>query len=216
VVKATSRWAAGAFCIASLAALQPLYGNLIINPNFSAGNSGFASTYTLSSSLVPENTYTVGSNPINHHAGGSSFGDHTTGTGLMLIVNGNTTPELTVWQQTVNVSTGTSYSLSAWAASWGNDGTQHDPSPAILQFTINGEIVGVLGPAAADGVWTKLSTTWTSGPATTAIIRIVDLNTAQVGNDFAVDDLHFAVVPEPLTGAPLWLAATSLILRRRP
>ena len=51
--------------------------------------------------------YTVGVNPHNFNPNGSSFGDHTTGTGNMFIANGSTSANTVVWQETVNVSSDT-------------------------------------------------------------------------------------------------------------
>jgi len=40
---------------------------------------------------------------------------------------------------------------------------------------------------------------WNSGSSNSALLRISDSQTAAGGNDFAIDDLHFAAVPEPST-----------------
>ena len=62
--------------------------NLLTNGDFSAGNTGFTSQYTYSpGNLLHEGTYTVDNNPHNDSIYGASFGDHTTGKGLMLIAN---------------------------------------------------------------------------------------------------------------------------------
>lgn len=40
--------------------------------------------------LVPEGNYMIGTNPRNYHSNFKQCGDHTTGTGNMMVVNGNT------------------------------------------------------------------------------------------------------------------------------
>lgn len=171
---------------------RPGWPNLIVNGDFSQGNTGFVSGYTNSTDLGPEGTFTVGTNPANYHAAGvASFGDHTTGTGLMLIANGAVTPNVTVWQETVSVQPGTSYHFTGWAREWG--GTSTDPSPAVLHVEINAQAAGADYHVPATVLqWSQFSFTWNSGAATTATIRIVDLNTVANGNDFVLDDLSFA------------------------
>jgi hypothetical protein len=144
--------------------------------------------------------------------------DHTnnaTGARNFLMVNGSTTTitdpssglvrQKIIWQQTVTVMPGTDYYFSAWAMNLNSS------SPAKLQFEVNGVLVGSVAdlttapkPANESEVnlsnWVRFysTPTWNSGTATTAIIRIRNLNTAAGGNDFALDDVSFgtlAVVP---------------------
>jgi hypothetical protein len=79
-------------------------GSFVVNGDFSAGNSGFTTNYVNSSSLLPPETYAVGANPNAFNSAWPTMGDHTTGTGLMMIVNGATTGDQTVWSETVAVT----------------------------------------------------------------------------------------------------------------
>src|SRR5215831_13312357 len=54
--------------------------NLVVNGDFSLGNTGFTSGYVFTSDTTPEGTYCVDTNPHNCHPGGASYGDHTSGT----------------------------------------------------------------------------------------------------------------------------------------
>ncbi len=63
--------------------------NLIVNGDFSQGNTGFLSNYTLSTSGNQEGTYTVAGNPASWDPGFSNCTDHTGGNGNMLLVNGS-------------------------------------------------------------------------------------------------------------------------------
>src|SRR5262249_48965933 len=74
------------------ASIQP---NLTANGNFTLGNTGFQSDYTFSSTSTAEGRYTVTTNPRLFHPGGASYGDHTTGTGPMLVVNSAVSPNQT-------------------------------------------------------------------------------------------------------------------------
>ena len=167
--------------------INGITNNLIINGNFSAGNTGFTSAYTYTTNLWPEATYCVGTNPQTFHSNFSPCGDHTTGNGNMMIVNAAGTPNVVVWQQTVPVVPGANYVFSCWLTS------VHASSPAQLQFFVNGVQIGpVFGASATTCQWNMFFNTWFSGTATSAVISIRNQNTSLSGNDFAIDDLYFA------------------------
>jgi hypothetical protein len=82
--------------------------NLVANGNFSAGNDGsFYSDYqykTEAQKLYDPFVYGVGDNPFDYHSSWASFGDHTSGTGMMMIVNAsNTDPTKVVWGQDITI-----------------------------------------------------------------------------------------------------------------
>ncbi|MCX6256555.1 MAG: hypothetical protein NTW49_01420 [Bacteroidia bacterium] len=161
---------------------------LIVNGDFSAGNTGFYSGYIYQTNLFPEGTYYVGSNPQTYHPNFSPCGDHTTGTGNMMIVNGAGTPNTVVWREVISVTANTSYAFSAWACNVSNVLS----ALAILQFSINGNLLGSpFTTLATDCDWTQFYATWNSGANTTATIAIINQNTAAGGNDFALDDISF-------------------------
>ena len=167
-------------------------GDLVANGNFSAGNTGFTSTYTQGTGgtyglLSFEGTYAVANSPSAVHNNFASYGDHTTGNGAMLVVNGASVPGQAVWCQTVAVAPNTNYAFSAWLSS------AVTQSPAQLLFTVNGAPVGnpLLAPAAT-GQWVNFYTIWNSGASTSANICITNQNTSVSGNDFALDDISFA------------------------
>jgi hypothetical protein len=142
--------------------------------------------------LSVEGTYGINTNPRNLHSNFSVFGDHTSGTGNMLVVNGAATANVTVWTQNITVTPNTNYVFSAWATS------VYATNPAILQFSINGSPLGGtinISSSLANGVWQYFTTTWNSGSLSGAVpIALVNQNTATNGNDFAVDDIVFAPV----------------------
>jgi gliding motility-associated-like protein len=163
--------------------------NLIVNGNFSAGNTGFTSAYSFASNNTTEGQYFVGSSPQAWNAALSNCGDHTNGTGSMLLVNGSPTPDVVVWQQSIAVQPNTNYEFSTWLqALW-------PPNPAQLQFAINGIQIGnIFNAQLPTCTWLRFNTVWNSGANTTAVISIQNKNTAIQGNDFALDDLSFAPV----------------------
>lgn len=170
--------------------------NLVYNGSFSLGNTGFSSDYTYNAgNIYNEGTYAITYDPNDVHGLAASYFDHTLGTssGLMMAVNGETTPNLVVWGQNgIAVDQNTDYVFSLWVSSW------YPTSPAVLQLRVNNDILGVYDAPSTTGVWQQVSATWNSGTSTTAsLLSIVDENVQYGGNDFALDDISFAVIPAP-------------------
>ena|SRR5580765_5198742 len=174
----------------------------IVNGDFSAGHTNFASDYRYdpNASILP-GYYTIRTNNPVYNSGDVDFGDHTTGHGNMMLVDGHTTANKVVWSQTVIVLTNTVYRLSAWAAS-------RDPSsPATLRFFINSDQLEPDFPLSANaGQWQHFATVWNSGSNTTANISIADTNLVYVGNDFALDDLAFELYTNASTAVSIYTA----------
>ncbi|MCB0764696.1 MAG: gliding motility-associated C-terminal domain-containing protein [Flavobacteriales bacterium] len=167
-----------------------LGGDLVVNGDFSAGAVGFTSGYQPGQGgsfglLSLEGTYAVAANASATHNNFAGCTDHTGG-GNMLVVNGAQTPGVSVWCQSITVVPGTDYAFNAWLTSVISE------NPAILQFTINGQVIGQqLEASPVTCTWTQFFTVWNSGAATTADICITNQNTQGSGNDFALDDISF-------------------------
>ena len=162
--------------------------NLLVNGDFSAGNSGFSSDYIFVSSgqsHTPD-TFGVRTNSQDFNTAYTLFGDHTTGGGMMAFFDGYPAPDKVAWSETVLVSTNANYQFSGWA-------TSADPfNPATLHFLINGSAAGPdLSLSTNAGAWTNFVVVWNSGANATATLAIVDQSTVDYGNDFALDDLVF-------------------------
>ena len=163
--------------------------NLITNGDFSAGNSGFTSKYVFANPTITEAQYFVGTNPQTWSPLLSPCGDHTTGNGNMMFVNGASIPNVEVWNEIVSVTPNTNYAFSTWIQA------MYPPNPAQLSFTINGGDIGnLITPTLPTCTWSRFYTTWNSGNNTSASISIVNKNTAVEGNDFTLDDIVFAPV----------------------
>jgi len=165
-------------------------GNLVFNGDFSEGNVGFGSDYAYANNLGPEATYGVATDANTLH--GAFVGSGHTGNAPLdsfMVVNGAGTPNQNVWCQTISVTPNTDYYFGAWVS------TMVTNSPAILQFSINGQVLGAPFSAPFNiNSWIEFSEEWNSANATTATICVVNQNTNTGGNDFALDDISFSTI----------------------
>ncbi len=176
---------------------RKLGGNMLQHGDFQGGTTNTANGFT--TSYVPgtggswgllsnPGQYAISTSPNLTHNNFSSCGDHTTGTGNMLIANGSSTPNTTVWSQTVNVNPNQDYLFSFWAMNVVND-----PNVSNLQLYINGAPIGPVNQTTPNSCnWTQINDTWNSGAATQAVLSIVNQNSSEGGNDFAIDDIYFS------------------------
>lgn len=191
-----------AFVIAAVARAA----NLVHNGDFSLDNTQFGSDYAFSAFSACNNTlesqYTVGTNPATWNCSSLvvSVGDHTTGTGNMLIANGGNTG-LAVWFTTapIAVAPNTTYYFEAWILNWST--TSVGPNAAQLTFRANGVDLATASATGA-GLWTPVSTMWHSGAETTVSLTLFNGTPTSEGNDFAVDDIFFDVVSSITTTMP--------------
>ncbi len=170
--------------------------DLVVNGDFSAGNTGFQTDYVLGTGgtwglLSLEGRYVVMNNASAAHTNFANCFDHTVGnaTGNMLIVNGSSIPGTTVWEQTITVAPNTNYLFEMWATSVVSQ------NPGIFIYTINGVQIGsLMNLPTTTCQWVSFNETWNSGTNTQAVIAIESLNTQISGNDFAIDDISFRPV----------------------
>ncbi|TPG65605.1 T9SS C-terminal target domain-containing protein [Hymenobacter nivis] len=175
--------------------------NLLINPSFASGNTGFVSGYNFvarpaakvtasPNGLYPEGTYAVGNDANYYH--GDFQGTGRTGAGdNFMIVNGDANIQR-VYAQTVNVLPNRYYTFSVYANSV-NPG-----SPAQLGFVINNESTSVVTTLDGTTNFVQLSDVWFSGTNTTATFEIRDVNRVKGGNDFGLDDVYFGTCSKTL------------------
>lgn len=216
----------GSLALATPALSAPI--NLVTNGDFTAGNTGFSSSYTYAAvSNTAESQYTVRTNPSPWNPFFISAGDHTSGTGNMFVGNGSPTAGSLVWGSLapISVLANTDYFFEAWAMNVCCTSNYTGPnSPAILEFAVVGDqstaSLGTIPTALNPGTWQFLSTTWNSGNNTSVSLRIINQNTAVGGNDFALDDIHFSTessvsVPEPASLFLSGLGLAALVMSRR-
>ncbi|MGB9406227.1 MAG: hypothetical protein WCA89_01760 [Terracidiphilus sp.] len=179
--------------------------NLVINGDFESGNTGFTTGYALGDISGP-GAYFIGPNPSTAQGANGDWcncGDHTTGNGNMMIVNGANSATWPVWEQTVSVAPSTSYTFSYWGAEVDHDSN----SLPHLLVRINGRVIGnsIFPEYSPDngGQWQHYSFTWNSGSSQSADLAIFDQNTDSPWNDFMLDDISFRAVTGSAGGVAL-------------
>jgi gliding motility-associated-like protein len=164
--------------------------NLVVNGDFESGNTGFTSDYVYSpgpNGIWNEGTYAITTDASYNHNNFTCDYDHTTGTGNFMAINGAGQSNVVVWSETISgIEQNTEYEFSTWVSSLS------PISPAILQFKINGTLLGEpFNASSIICVWKRFFETWNSGTSNSATISIINQNTASNGNDFSLDDINF-------------------------
>ena len=183
--------------------------NLVVNGDFSAGNTGFTSDYSYSPAAYGNNgDYYV-------LADYNGFKDHTTGSGNFLLGDGASNPNERVWAETISTVAGAAYTFSYFH-------TEFNGGPnAVLAFYLDGVQTGT-PVAPTNGAWNLFFVSFNSGTATSHTLAIVDQTLGYSYNDFGIDDIALrgpAVpgVPEPASWAIMLvgLGAVGAAMRRR-
>ncbi len=164
--------------------------NLIVNGDFSQGSTGFTTDYYYAFPNTIEEQYYVGTNAQLWNGGMSACGDHTTGKGNYLMINGANLAGKIAWEEkNITIQPNTNYAFSAWVEAL------FPEDPAILQFSINGHKIGQTFQAPGPNttcLWRQFYVVWNSGTNKTADISLINLNTIKNGNDFGLDDISFS------------------------
>jgi len=192
---------------------------LVTNGDFSAGNVGFTSDYpnvTAAGGLASGGAggggaglSGIGTTGQYYHSNFWGY-DHTTnnGTGKFLLFNGYGST-YTVWQEiNVPVTPNTDYYFAAWAISLNDVGPYAKLKFEIETTDYGKEKVGstanlTVGTRSNANPWKpadRFYGIWNSRNATTATIRIINLEASTGGNDFGLDDISFGtLVNVPIT-----------------
>lgn len=160
-------------------------GNLVSNGDFEAGNVGFESDFSCETYIRNlYGAYAIATDPEDAHGSIISYGDHTSGSGNMLVANGLTAGAEAVWRQTVAIQQNSAYAFSVAVSTWA--------MAAQLRFEINDAVVmGGYASPSTEGSWEVVRFVWNSGSSSSAKIEIV--NVGAEGNDFAIDDIYFGL-----------------------
>ncbi|MDT0647519.1 PKD-like domain-containing protein [Zunongwangia sp. F260] len=196
-----------------------LSGNLIENGDFEQGNTGFSTVYQFlqndpgrKTEFYDEGVYAIDTDANQYHQAFTREGDHTSGTGNFMIVNGDVNQGKVVWETSFfEVKENRDYYFSAWTMNIDTDYVTEERNFAELRILVfaregNGNEVLVAESTLADlwnaqenrgippGEWLQFysPTFWNSGSYTEARLQIINDNTYDQGNDFGLDDISFA------------------------
>ncbi len=158
--------------------------NVVTNPDFSAGNTGFSSQIPYSGSCAA-NSYTVSTNLNKKCSGWPNVSEHSSA-GVMppnfLVIDGAPyVNNIDLWRQTVNVCSGKEYTFSFW--------THSIYAPTFgLTMAIDNSNTSV---TVSQGGWTQHSTTWLA-PFTGSVSIAIIQETGNHYRDFGIDDVSFS------------------------
>ncbi|MEL6866444.1 MAG: hypothetical protein AAFP19_18610, partial [Bacteroidota bacterium] len=159
--------------------------NLLQNPGFEEGESGYTSQYNLDQTTEPGNyslVFNAGEvSPI--WQGQARSGE------LFMAVSSIQSPEPFVWQQEVEIQPGECYCFSGYIMTL----NQRAPARLEIRFSVGGQIVGqhfVDAPVAV-GQWQFFECQICEVDSSFISISIYSLLDIDFGNDFGLDDLYF-------------------------
>jgi len=197
-------------------------GQTLTNGNFESGGNtvGFLINGAGYTQINPptgssfQGNYAITTNPQLLNSNFISGGDHTTGSGMMLVVDGNTVPNSRLWSCTstggalTGFTAGLTYTFSYWIKSVSNDVTNNATQANINVFFVNASNINPAStnsyaPLPSQG-WRQVSYTFTA-TTNNALIELRNNNLSVLGNDFAIDDI--AITPGAL---PLTLSQTAI------
>jgi gliding motility-associated-like protein len=191
--------------------------NLLTNGDFESGGSGvgfFVHDYTLVNPLTGSSNpgnYARTTNPTLMNSGYNASGDHTTGTGNMLVFDGAAVANKFFWTTGSTggaiggFTAGTTYVLSFWIKSVSNNVTSDPITRAnigaffVNANNINPVTLNTLAPLPADG-WQNISYSFVA-TANNVMVRLKTNNAGPIGNDFAVDDFSITAGSLPFVGS---------------
>ncbi|WP_018343639.1 OmpA family protein [Cytophaga aurantiaca] len=197
-------------------ALSVIYDkNIIINGDFSneyagwdfdKGSGGYHIRYD---GVSNPSDIQVGTNPAMFNKGSfgvrgfDTYGDHTTGNGNFLMVDGKCNSNyIKIWKQTVTIVPNTYYLFSIWVSSL-KDNLKH---PGILLCNIGGQSIcsdiiaplkGGATPDSSGGGWVHYEKIWFSDSISGSIQISIENNnteTCETEVDFGIDDIELKPV----------------------
>lgn len=164
--------------------------------------------------------YAITPSPNAVHSGFLDFGDHTTGSGNMMVINGATDADRHFFQSTqFEIEFGSTYTFSFW----GRSALTPDSHPAEIEFQLwTSDLANdwenfrssVVLTADGDFGWQEYTYSWTNDWANGPVhLRLENLQLSATGNDFAIDDI--SVIPEPsfFTGSVAGIVLALVLFR---
>lgn len=185
--------------------------NLLPNGDFSNGNTGFQTDYTFDDGPtdLDAQRYDIETNPNNSHAGFASFGDNTTGNGLMMVVNGGFNSNIETIAYDIDLTAGQTYTISFFGRN------AVDAANAFFDVRVNNVVVAS-NTTRLTNFWTRRDFTWNATTSGISRVALHNNETASFGNDFALDDIFMAACTSEPVSANITKAVDSSTLSQLP
>lgn len=162
--------------------------SLIVNGDFLQDEIGFSTTYKSIkvTGQAAAGVYMITGNPVDTNEHYCARGDHTSGTGKMMVVDASELGEKDImWKQSVTVTPRTLYTFAISAAGLYNS------DPVDLVVEINGiPVMRRVLPIGEHLCHWQYYVDWYSGRETTATITIYSTSTGKINSDLALDDIR--------------------------
>jgi hypothetical protein len=183
--------------------------NLIVNGDFSQGNSNFSTDYQFLANAGlngVQKAYGIVSAANSWFQFFPSCISNAPSGGNMMVVDGSSSNAGNdkVWGQTVTVLPNKTYTFSYWLQ------TIATPNQALIEIKINGTTLGTALAPNTNCQTTQYTYQWNSGSNTTAQIEIFDRVFIANGNDFSLDDISL------VENIPQCAASTTLTVTITP
>jgi hypothetical protein len=196
--------------VTALSAVPASAASLVTNGDFSAGNTGFFTDYSLNQPIGGTGQYTVPLASKINDPGVNVYGDWNVvstdpggGDSNVLLADGATNPSLLrVWYQTVSgIQPNTDYTFSFYGVNV--DGSPFTDSRADIVARVGATDIGTLHTHDLVG-WVFFSQVWNSGAVSGSVtLALLDSNFGAGYNDFAIDNISFSgpasAIPLPAT-----------------
>ncbi len=170
--------------------------NLVTNGEFNLGADGSFTTLPTNSNCTDAGTGTswVANDFVVKCAGWTPSGDHTTGTGNFLIIDGvpNGTGPFIVWQTSslVTANSNTTYEFSFWVKT-----AFAQPAFNLQMAVVAGSTTFTSQLCQSTPTWTKYSFIWfNNSPIPTFVNLQIRQMTAGGTRDFGIDDINFSCI----------------------
>lgn len=196
--------------------IAPLHAQILTNGDFESGGSanGFlVHDYTVINPVNGTSTpgfYARTTDPASRNSTYISGGDHTTGTGNMLVFDGSTQSNRFFWTTgstggaIPGFTAGTTYVFSFWIKSVSNEVVSDATRANIGIFFVNANNINpanqnFLAPLPTDG-WVNIQYSFVA-TADNVMVRLKTNSGQAMGHDFAIDDFSITEGGLPLEGS---------------
>lgn len=166
---------------------------LVVNSDFSAGNTGFFSAQNYTSNYSPCNYFVA---PGYFTLPDPTLVDHTpTNDNMYMSIDGCPAPTI-VWEQSIlGIEQNTSYDFKFWASK--AEAVQPDFEIHLIGDVTGDLLAGTQAGIPYAGVWSWDEygiSNWNSGNNTSVVLRVINTEVNSFGNDFGMDDFSFRKV----------------------